>query len=212
MNVPWQSARHGRGLLLLRGKPDAVAAWSRRGLVPVQVVPLPGWTAVVAAGPSRGPAPYDDALSVLAARPVAGRLREALGFFLVEERAVVTVQHDGWRAIQRWTVWEPGRGAVRAPGLPAARPDELVEAAGLRDRRAVRDVAGLLRDPGGAAEGLATMLLGVLDLPGAGLLQDPRAAGSLEGARLVEPDEHHLATFDSIVSDEARLRAEMEGH
>ena len=212
MNVPWQSARHGRGLLLLRGRPDAVAAWSRRGLVPVHLVPLPGWTAVVAAGPSRGPAPYDDALSVLAARPVAARLRQAVGFFLVEDRAVVTVQPGGRRAIQRWTVWEPGRGVLREADLPACRPEDLVEAAGLRDRRAVRDVAGVLRDHGGQAPEVVTTLMGLLDLPGAALLQDPRAAAGLDGARLVEPDEHHLATFDSIVSDEARLRAEMEGH
>ena len=212
MDVPWQSARRGRGLLLLRGRPDAVSAWSRRGLVPVHVVPLPGWTAVVPAGPSRGPAPYDDALSVLAARPVAGRLREALGFFLVEERAVVTVQAGARRAIQRWAVWEPGQGVVRDSDLPLGAPDELVEVAGLRDRRAVRDVAGLLRDPGGDAGGLLTTLLGLLDLPGAELLHDPGRAAGMDGALLVEPDEHHLATFDSIASDEARLRAEMEGH
>src|SRR5450759_4805483 len=39
---PWQ----GRGRLLLQGDPDPVASWARRGLMPVHVVPLQGWTAV----------------------------------------------------------------------------------------------------------------------------------------------------------------------
>ncbi|GAA1244361.1 hypothetical protein [Oryzihumus leptocrescens] len=212
MDVPWRSGRHGRGVLLVRGRSDAVAAWSRRGLLPVHVLPLPGWTAVVPAGPSRARAPYDDALTVLAARPVPSRLRAAVGLFRVEDRAVVSLQPGGWRAIQRWVVWEPGHGVVRSSRLPTARPDELVAAAGLRDRRAVRDVAGLLHDAGGEAGGLLASLMEVLDLPGQGVLADPLSAAGAEGSRLVEPDEAHLATFDSIVTDEARLRAEMEGH
>lgn len=212
MDVPWRSARRGRGLLLLRGRPDAVATWSRRGLVPVHVLPLPGWTAVVPAGPSRAHPPYDDALSVLAARPVAGRLRAAIGMFLVDDRAVVSLQPAGWRAIQRWFVWEPGQGLLRVPRLAPGRPAELVEVAGLRDRRAAEHATGLLHDPGGDAAGLLRALMEVLDLPGATLLQGAAAARGAEGARLVEPEEHHLATFDSIASDEARLRAEMEGH
>src|SRR5471030_3216660 len=110
-------------MLLLRGSPDAVETWAERGLVPVHVVPLEGWTSVLPAGPSRAMPPYDDALKALAGRPVTSRLRSAIGLFAVDGNAVVTVQPCGWRAIQRWFVWSPGRGVVRlrqlAPGRPA---------------------------------------------------------------------------------------------
>ena len=79
-------------MLLLRGEPDAVAAWAQRGLVPVHILPLDGWTAVLPAGPSRATPPYDDTLKALAGRPVASRLRCALGFFAVDGNAVITVQ------------------------------------------------------------------------------------------------------------------------
>ena len=61
------AARHGRGVLVTRGRADAVAAWAGRGLVPVHLVPFDGWTVLQPAGPSRGNPPYDDALEVLAA-------------------------------------------------------------------------------------------------------------------------------------------------
>lgn len=212
MSVPWQSARHGRGLLLLRGRADAAASWSRRGLVPVHVVPFPGWSAVVPAGPSVARPPYDDALVTLAGRPVAARLRGAIGLFAVRDMAVVTTQPSGWRATRRWLVWQPGAGVVRTPRLPAGRPEELVAVAGLRDRRAVRSVAELLRDPAGDAAGLLTDLLTLLDLPGAALVDGTGTAASVEGARLVEPAGHLVARFDSMVADDARLRAELEEH
>ena len=63
---PWQ----GRGMLLLQGEPDPVASWAQRGLMPVHVVPLQGWTAVLPAGPSHALPPYDDTLKTLAGRPV----------------------------------------------------------------------------------------------------------------------------------------------
>ena len=114
MSVPWQSARHGRGVLLLRGEPDQVARWAARGVVASHVVPLPSWTAVVPAEPvSRVLPPYDDALTVLASRPVAHRLRAAVGLFAIDGRAIVTVQGEAWRAVQRWLVWVPGRGVSR---------------------------------------------------------------------------------------------------
>ena len=77
--MPWHSARQGRGMLILRGRPDAVSTWARRGLAPVHVVPLEGWTAVLPAGPSRALPPYDDTIKTLAGRHVASRLRSAIG-------------------------------------------------------------------------------------------------------------------------------------
>jgi hypothetical protein len=207
VNAPWQSARHGRGLLLLRGEPGQVARWAARGLVASQVVPLPGWTAVVPAEPaSRARPPYDDALTVLASRPVAHRLRSALGLFAVDGRAVVTVQSEAWRAVQRWLVWQPGRGLVRTPDLTPARPGDLVAAAHAGPRGAGPQVGELLRDPRGDALGLVDDLMAVLGLPGRELLH----GGEPPAGQLVEPGGRGVAMFDALMSEEARHRAELE--
>ncbi len=207
MSVPWQSARHGRGLLLLRGEPNNVARWVSRGLVACHVVPLQGWTGVVPAEPaSRAEAPYDDAVTLLAARPVNHRNRAALGFFAFDGRAVVTVQPGGWRAVHRWLVWEPGRGPVRTPRLDVARPADLVTVAGAGQRVRAREVADLLGDPRGDAATLLADVMGVLGLPGVGLLtgeDDP-------DGRLVEPAGSAVARFDALMHEDARHRAESE--
>jgi hypothetical protein len=67
-----------------------------------------------------------------------------------------------------------------------------------------------MRDRDGDAPAVLANLLATLDLPGAGLLDGSQAADSVEGGRLVEPVEHHVARFDAMVADNARLRAEME--
>ena len=197
-------------MLLLRGKPDAVATWAGRGLVPVHVVPLEGWTAVLPAGPSQAMPPYDDTLKMLAGRPVASRLRSAIGLFAVDGNAVITVHPAGWRAIQRWFVWSPGQGVVRPRHLVAGRPADLIAVAGARDGAARRGVRDVLVDAGGDADGVLGDLLSLLSLPGSDLLdggQDPAAA---QGSTLVEPDEQHVARFERIINDQARHRAELE--
>ena len=197
-------------MLLLRGEPDAVATWARRGLVPVHVVPLDGWTAVLPAGPSRAMPPYDDTLKALAGRPVASRLRSAIGLFAVDGNAVVTVQPSGWRAIQRWFVWSPGQGVVRTRHLATGRPADLTAAAGIHEGTTRRGVLDLLIDGGGDAHGVLGGLLVLLSLPGSDLLaggQDPAAA---QGSMLVEPSERHVARFERIVQDQALHRVELE--
>ena len=197
-------------MLLLRGKQDAVATWASRGLVPVHVVPLEGWTAVLPAGPSRAMPPYDDTIKALAGRPVASRLRSAIGLFAVDGNAVVTVHPYGWRAIQRWFVWSPGHGVVRPRHLAAGRPADLIAAAGTRDGAARRGVLNLLVDGGGDADGVLGDLMALLSLPGSDLLdggQDPAAS---QGSRLVEPGERHVARFERIIDDQTRHRTELE--
>jgi hypothetical protein len=207
VSVPWQSARHGRGLLLLRGEPDQAARWASRGLLAARVVPFPNWTAVLPAEPStRALPPYDDALTVLASRPVSHRLRASVGLFAVDGRAVVTVQKQGWRAVQRWVVWQPGRGVVRTPELTVARPADLVAAARAESRGVLAEVAGLLRDPRGDALGLLADLMGALGLPGSGLLSVDRATDG----EVVEPVERGIARFNALVLEDARHRAEQE--
>lgn len=197
-------------MLLLRGKPDAVSTWARRGLSPVHVVPLDGWTAVLPAGPSRAMPPYDDTLRTLAGRHVASRLRSAIGLFVVEGKAVVTVHPAGWRAIPRWFVWSPGQGVVHPWHLAPGRPADLIGAAGVRDGAVRRDLRNILVEGGGDADGVLGDVIALLGLPGSGLLgggQDPAAT---PGSALVEPDEEQVARFERIVSDQTLHRAELE--
>ena len=194
-------------MLLLRGELDSVATWASRGLVPVHIVPLDGWTAVLPAGPSRALPPYDDTLKALAGRPVASRLRSAIGFFAVQGNAVITVQPPGWRAVQRWFVWSPGQGVVRPRHLPAGRPADLTDAAGTRDGSARRGVLDLLVDGGGDAHAVLGDLVTLLSLPGSDLLNGDRDPAAARGSTLVEPSESHVARFERVVQDRALNRA-----
>jgi hypothetical protein len=190
-----------RGLLLLGGKADRVASWVRTGVVAARVVDLEGWTAVCPAEPSsRAAAPYDDALSVLAARPLRGRLRPGLGFFVIEERAVVTVQPKGFRGAQRWMLWAPGRGILHAPHLDELHPEELVRVSGRRGSDEAAALRVVLGRREGAPLGWLVELVTALGLPGAGLL----SRGQGQSGRLVEPDWRSVAGFDALMADEAR--------
>jgi hypothetical protein len=197
-------------MLLLQGEPDQVASWAQRGLLPVHVVPLEGWTAVLPAGQARAMAPYDDTLKALAGRPVPSRLRPAIGLFAVDGNAVVSAHTPGWRTTQKWFVWVPGEGVVQPRQLVAGLPGDLVAASGTRDRTARRWVRELLVDGGGDAPHLLAGLLELLALPGSDLLDGRRDPVATRGYTLVEPGEQHVARFEKIISDEARHRAELE--
>ena len=197
-------------MLLLRGRPGAVASWAGRGLVPVHVVPLEGWTAVLPAGPSQAMPPYDDTLKIFAGRPVALRLRSAIGLFAVDGNAVITVHLPGRRAIQRWLVWAPGEGIVQPRPLVAGRPVDLVRAADISDPAVRRDVRDLLVDGDGDAYGVLGDLFVLLALPGAGLFLGEHDPATARDSTRVEPREEHVARFEKTIRDEARHRAELE--
>lgn len=205
MSAPWQPAQEARGLLLVSGGTGPVSTWVRRGLVACQVVPLGSWTAVLPTeSSSRAEPPYDDAVTMLAARPVPRRLRSALGFFTIDGRAVLTVQGQGWRPVVRWLVWEPGTGLVRAPDLELARPSDLLAAAGRHGGpRAVADVVAT-RD--GRADVIITDLLSVLGLPGADLV----GPGVGLRGQVVAPTAQAVARFDARMAEQARHRSELE--
>ncbi len=209
MSVPWQSAHGARGLLLVSGDPARVAGWVRRGLLACQVVPLGRWSAVGPAEPgSRAQPPYDDAVTVRAARPVPPRLRPALGFYEVDDRAVVTVSPRGWRSGQRWLVWQPGQGVSRLPDLEPARIADLAGAAGRTARPA--EVSRVLGDRAGTVGQVLEDLLTALDLPALELWR-----GTVDADRpseVVEPTDRAVQRFDARLAEEARHRAEMEGH
>ena len=114
-----QTPLTGHGLVLVRGSAAASARWVRRGLAAVRVCPLQGWTGVcLAEDRARAVAPYDVGLEILAARHVPTRHRPAIGLFVIDDCAVVTVQARGWRLEQRWLVWEPGDAAQCDLGAP----------------------------------------------------------------------------------------------
>jgi hypothetical protein len=205
VSVPWQSARAPRGLLLVRGEPARASRWVRRGLVTCDVVPRGEWTALVPAErTSRASAPYDDPVATLVGRPVPAGLRPALGFFVVDERAVVTVRTRGWRDVQRWLVWEPGSGRVPVPALDVARPPDLVAAAQARTGPAA--VAAVVADRSGDATGWLRGLLAVLGLPGSELLD----AGTSPRGQVVAPTAQAVARFESRMAEQAQHRAELE--
>jgi hypothetical protein len=95
---------------------------------------------------------------------------------------------------------------VRTPALRLARPVDLVGAAHATTRGVEREVAGLLRESRGDAPTLLADLMGVLGLPGAGLL----AGDGPPQGDLVEPRVRGVARFNAFVLEEARHRAEQE--
>ena len=226
-------------MLLVRGRRDRVIRWVRRGTLPVYVVPpaghsaVPpprpaarprarrqasgrhlasgrGWTALVAAGPSRAMAPYRDGVAMLAAHPLRHDLRPAVGLFVDDGRAVVTCWPGRWRGGARWVVWTPGEGPGPVPGFPLARPTDLARAAGFaRDQGAPGAIQDVLADPGGTAEEVLLDLAVLLGLPHAELVRGTSAA-DLPGAELVTPKDESVRRFDKVVSDEQRLDAEVE--
>lgn len=212
----------GRGFVLAPCSPQAAIGWARRGLGPVVVAPLDGWSVVVPAGYPRARAPYDDPVRTLAGRPVARRMRPALGFFHVGRQAVVTVNPARVWSPTRWLIWTPRDGAVPPQGLPPARPSDLAAAA--RDSAAgasaalgageSRDVETRLREIFGSGASSApqvlTEALRVLGLPGAPLLTGDLDPTTLAHARVVTPAPRHARAFDRLVADEQRYRTEME--
>jgi hypothetical protein len=200
-----------QALLLVRGDQEFVARWAERGLVAAHTVPLRGWTAVLPAeAASRVSAPYDDAREVLAARPLPSKLRPSIGLFTLQGRAVVTVQPAGWRAVQRWLVWMPGQGVARTARLPRLRPVDLVRAAGAEHRQAAAALVRVLRERQGPAALWLVDLMRVLGLPGERLLTGEHRPGESPGVALVEPSAASLASFESILREQAEQRAERE--
>ena len=202
------------GIWLTRGGTEAVARWAARGVVPLHVIPLPGWTAVLPAGESRAAAPYDACLPILAARPMPHRMRPALGFFVMDGMGVVSVRHRG-RSSARFVVWAPGSGLMRSPGLAVAAPADLVRVAGGRGRRgpdrdeAQAEVRALLRSPQGTPKELLHRVLAVLGLPGRRLLDGADPAESAPGAVTVEPDRRTVERLDRTAHEEISLRTEL---
>lgn len=196
------AAAPGHGLVLVRGHEKATARWLRRGLVAAATVPLPGWTGVcLTEDRARTRPPYDAGLEVLAARPLPRATRPSIGLFVVDGCAIVTVQPRGWRARQRWLVWQPGVGVRRTPELAPLPAALIVQAAGAASRVSVREVTEHFRATDGTPLARLTGLLDLLDLPGADVLR----AGAGSDASVIEPRERAVRAFDALVGDDDHL-------
>ncbi len=207
MPAPAGTPSPSRGLVLVHGSRGHVEAWVRRGLVAAHVLRADGWTAVCPAEQSsRVSAPYDDALSVLAARPFGTRLRPAFGVFVIDDKAVVTVQPGGRREPQRWLVWAPGRGVLRSARLTPARPEDLLRACGAPGS-ASGELARVLGSDEGTPLTWVLDLMAALRLPGRRLVTEPGAPGG----RLVEPDRRSVARFEALMAEDEHLRREHAG-
>ncbi|WP_161958504.1 hypothetical protein [Ornithinimicrobium cavernae] len=194
------------GLLLLRGPLPDVSAWVRRGVVPATVVPMQGWTAVLPEQRSFADPPYADGTMLLAGRPVPRRLGPALGFWVLDGRAVITVQTRGRRGI-RWVVWEPERGIVSPPGLAVAGPVTLQRLAGGGSRS---ELVEILHELYVQPDRLLAAVVAVLELPGARLLLDSSGVTDLPGAVPVLPAPRQVGYFNDAVRDAVALRQELE--
>lgn len=207
-SAPSAPQRDPTGVLLLGGDRGEVDGWVAHHVAPLVVAPVERWTLVVAAGPSRVGAPYDDAATVLAARPVPAKAGPALGFFEIDGRAVVTVHAGGRRKAPSWVVWEPDLGLLRPPGLDLAGPAEVVRAAGRPS--AVRDeLVDLLHETSARPVTMLQAVMATLELPGTRYLTDPAPAAELPGARRHEPDAREVGWFEDAVADSVRLRREL---
>lgn len=195
------------GVLLLHADAKLTDGWVRRGVVPSYVVPLPGWTAVVPAAGTRLAAPYDDALTVMANRPVPTRLRTALGFFVIDGHAIISAQTRGWRSAPRMLSWTDGFGADEVPGFPTLKLGHLAECAGLhqQDVPAVRRVLAARE---GDALSVLEELMRALALPGSHMLRGTGVKSDLE-AVLVEPGKSAVDHFQKVAGDEAEMNAEL---
>ncbi len=205
---PAPSAPATHGLVLLGGRAADVSGWVARSVIPLLRVPTEAWTGVLVLGPSRVDAPYDDAATLLAARPVPLRAGPALGFFEIDGRAVVTVHGPGRRRGPGWVVWEPDIGLLRPPGLELAGPAELVRVAGAGPQ--VRDeLVDLLHEKRARPVMMLQAVLATLGLPLAGALGDPAGAAELPGAARHEPSPREVGWFEDAVADSVRLRREL---
>ncbi|MCK0114081.1 hypothetical protein MWU75_18215 [Ornithinimicrobium sp. F0845] len=194
------------GLLLLRGSVAEVSAWLRKGVVPATVVPMDGWTAVFPEGRSFADPPYADGSMVTASRPIPRKLGPALGFWVVDGRAIITVQTKGRGGI-RYVVWEPERGIVSPPGLTVAGPVTIQRVAGGGNRA---ELVEILRELYVQPDRLLAAVVSVLELPGARTLIDPAGAEDLPDAVSVLPAPKEIGYFNDAVKDAVRLRQELE--
>ncbi|MGB3686961.1 MAG: hypothetical protein WA991_14170 [Ornithinimicrobium sp.] len=194
------------GLWLSYGRLNHVNAWAATSVVPVLVTRMGLRTAVVPRGRSAIGAPYDDGATLCAARSAPARLAPAIGFWVIDERAVMTVQASGWRRQVRWVVWEPARGVLKPPGVPAATPTQVLSAAGGGNRR---DLVEMLAERHHPPARLLAAVVSLLGLPGAEVLLDPGVAEGWPRVQVHDPAAREIGYFEDAVKHAVALRREL---
>lgn len=195
------------GLWLTRGPFSDACSWAERAVVSTVAVPHQGRTLLTPRGGPKVSAPYEDAALLSAARVVPKTLAPAIGFWVIKDRAVLTVRNPGWRETTRWVVWDPELGVLRAPGLPRASTQQVVAAAGHGSRRELREMfAETQHEP----VRLLCAVMAILSVPGAKVLTDPFSAEDLPGAKIFHPSSKSVHNFEDAVKDAVMLRHELE--
>lgn len=194
------------GIWLSRAMMRDVDAWAAKSVVPVTVHRIGLHTVLVPRGRSAVGAPYDDAAMMCAARPAPTKLAPAIGFWVIDDRAVITVQSAHWRRRIRWVIWEPEVGMVRPPGVDIASPQQVLAAAGGGRRDELVDMLLERHHP---PQRMLAAVANVLGLPGAEVLLDPEHAQSWEGTHDHEPVEREVHFFEDAVKDAVALRHEL---
>ncbi|HKJ12055.1 MAG TPA: hypothetical protein VJ976_06655 [Ornithinimicrobium sp.] len=207
MNLPPATPGTGPlGLWLCRGRAREVNDWAAKSVVPLLVARRGAHTAVVPRGSSAVGAPYDDAATLCAARPAPAKVAPAIGFWVIEDRAVITVQARTWRRRIRWVVWDPEQGVIRPPGVDIATPQQVLAAAGGGSRS---ELVEMLGERHHTPPRLLSAVVTVLGLPGADVLLDPAVADTWPRSTRHEPDDRQVEFFEDAVKHAVALRREL---
>ncbi len=180
--------------------------WAAKSVVPVVVARLGLHTVLVPRGLSAVGAPYDDAAMMCAARPVPLRVAPALGFWVIDDRAVLTVYGTDWRRTIRWVIWDPELGMLRPPGVQIATPDQVVRAAG---GGVTSELIEILAERHHPPQRLLSAVVSLLGLPGADVLLTPEVVQGWSKATRHEPEARQVDIFEDAVKDAVALRREL---
>ncbi len=189
-----------------RGNVRAVNVWAAKSVVPVLVARLGGHSVLVPRGRSAVGAPYDDAALICASRLAPGALAPAIGLWVIDDRAVITVQRGRWRRTLRWVIWDPARGMLHPDGVNSATPTQVLTAAGGGNRAELIDMLSERHHP---PQRLLAAVAGVLGLPGSAALVDPDTPSTWKRGWEHDPQDREIRYFEDAVAGAVALRREL---
>ena len=194
------------GMWFSRGNLREVNTWAAKSVVPVLVARLAGYSVLMPRGRSAVGAPYDDAALMCASRLAPGSLAPAIGLWVINDRAVITVQEGRWRRTVNWVIWDPARGVLRPSGVNLATPTQVLTVAGGGRRDDLIEMLNERHHPPGR---LLSAVAGVLGLPGAAALVDPETPSRWKRVWQHEPQDREVQYFEDAVAGAVALRREL---
>lgn len=190
-----------------RGNIRVVNTWAAKSVVPVLVARLAGHSVLVPRGRSTVGAPYDDAALMCASRLAPRSVAPAIGLWVIDDRAVITVQGvQRWRRPLSWVIWDPARGMLRPRGVDIATPTQVLNAAGGGNRDELIDMLNERHHP---PQRLLAAVAGVLGLPGSAALVDPQTPSTWKRVWQHDPQEREIRYFEDAVAGAVALRREL---